>query len=175
MFHTNLVKKAQKGDDKAFLKLIQQEKVKLYRMAFVYVKDESDALDVVQETIYKAYVSIDKVKEVSYFSTWLTRILINTSLDYIKMKNKVIPIEQDVVERIESAEKFETEARLDLQHAVEQLDEKYKTVIMLRYYQDLSVKQIAELLECPEGTVKTNLHRAVNKLRGNLKEACVNE
>lgn len=175
MLQEKLVKKAQKGDDKAFLKLIEPEKEKLYRMAFMYVKDESDALDVVQETIYKAYVAIDKIKEASYFSTWLTRILINTSLDYLKMKNKVIPIEQDAVERIESAEKLETEDRLDLQHAIEQLDDKYKTVIMLRYFQDLTVKQIAELLEYPEGTVKTNLHRAVNKLRGNLKGACVNE
>ena len=175
MLQEKLVKKAQKGDDKAFLKLIEPEKAKLYRMAFLYVKEESDALDIVQETIYKAYVAIAKVKEASYFSTWLTRILINTSLDYLKMKNKVIPIEQDAVERIESVEKIGTEARLDLQHAIELLDDKYKTVIMLRYYQDLTVKQIAELLEYPEGTVKTNLHRAVNKLRGNLKEACVNE
>ena len=175
MLPTNLVKKAQKGDDKAFLKLIEPEKAKLYRMAFMYVKEESDALDVVQETIYKAYVAIDKVKEASYFSTWLTRILINAALDFIKMKNKVIPLEQDSVERIEAAEKLKIEDRLDLQNAIEQLEEKYKTVILLRYYQDLSVKQIAELLEYPEGTVKTNLHRAVNKLRVNLKEACVNE
>lgn len=175
MFHLNLVKKAQKGDEQAFLKLIHKEKEKLYRIAFMYMKNESDALDIVQETIYKAYISIKNVKEASYFPTWLTRILINTALDDIKKKNKVISIEQDLLEKIESSQRIDSADKLDLLQAIDQLDEKYKTVVILRYYKDLSVKQIAELLECPEGTVKTNLHRSINQLKVKLKGECMNE
>lgn len=176
MCNVKTVKKARKGDEKAFLELIQMEKTKLYRTAFVYVKNESDALDIVQETIFKAYSSIRNLKEPSYFSTWLTRILINTSLDFIKKENKVIPIDQDSLEKIESSEGLMLEDKLDLLTAIEALSENYKTVIILRYYKDLKVKEIAELLDCPEGTVKTNLHRAVNLLKTKLlKEVCVNE
>ncbi|MBT2618499.1 MULTISPECIES: sigma-70 family RNA polymerase sigma factor [unclassified Bacillus (in: firmicutes)] len=175
MFHLNTVKKAQKGDDQAFIKLIHKEKEKLYRTAFLYVKNESDSLDIVQDTIYKAYISIGNLKDSSYFSTWLTRILINTALDFIKKNNKVIPIDQDSLERIGAAERLMLEDKMDLFTAIEGLAEKYKTVIILRYYQDLTIKQIAEFLECPEGTVKTNLHRAINELKGKLKEACINE
>ncbi|GKV65380.1 MULTISPECIES: sigma-70 family RNA polymerase sigma factor [Sporosarcina] len=175
MFHSDLLKKAQKGNDQAFLELINPEKDKLYRIAFTYVKNESDALDVVQESIYKAYTSIKNVKETAYFSTWLTRILINTALDFIKKKSKVVPIEQDSLERVESPQKPFSEDKLDLLEAIEELEEKYKTVIVLRFYKDLTVKQIAELLECPEGTVKTNLHRAINRLKIRFKESCINE
>lgn len=175
MFQFNLVKKAQKGDEQAFLILIHKEKEKLYRIAFTYVKNENDALDIVQETIYKAYISINKVKEPSYFPTWITRILINTALDYIKYKNKIIPIEQDTLEKIESTQKLDSSDKLDLLHAIHQMNEKYKTVLILRYYKDLSVKQISEFLECPEGTVKTNIHRAINQLKVLLKEECINE
>ena len=175
MFHLNTVKKAQKGDDQAFIKLIHNEKEKLYRIAFLYVKNESDSLDIVQDTIYKAYISIGNLKDSSYFSTWLTRILINTALDYIKKNHKVIPIDQDSLERIVSSERLMLEDKIDLYTAIEGLAEKYKTVIILRYYQDLSIKQIAEFLECPEGTVKTNLHRAIKELKVKVKEACINE
>jgi len=176
MCNIKIVKKARKGDEEAFLELIHIEKSKLYRMAFVYVKNESDALDIVQETIYKAYSSIRKLKEPSYFSTWLSRILINTSLDFIKKSNVLIPIDQNSLERIESSEGLMLEDKLDLLLAIEELTESYKTVIILRYYKDLKVKEIAELLGCPEGTVKTNLHRAVQKLKTKLiMEASINE
>ena len=176
MSHIKIVEKARKGDEKAFLKLIQYEKSKLYRTAFLYVKNEGDALEIVQETIYKAYSSIGSLKEPSYFSTWLTRILINTSLDFIKKNKKIIPIDQESLERIESSEGFMLEDKLDLLTAIEELTEKYKTVIILRYYKDLKVTEIAEILDCPEGTVKTNLHRAVNLLKAKLiKEVRINE
>jgi|UniRef100_UPI0015CF62D9 DNA-directed RNA polymerase specialized sigma24 family protein len=63
MFHLNTVKKAQKGDDQAFINLVHKEKEKLYRTAFLYVKNESDSLDIVQNTIYKAYISIRNLKD----------------------------------------------------------------------------------------------------------------
>ena len=62
----SLLAKAKKGNDKAFLKLIEEEKVKLYKMAYIYMKNESDALDVVQETVTKAYASIHTLKEEKY-------------------------------------------------------------------------------------------------------------
>lgn len=158
----SLLKKAQKGNANAFIELLQHEKLKLYKMAFLYMKNENDALDIVQETVARAFANIGSVKEPAYFSTWLTKICINTALESIRKSNKIIYMEQPI---IEIAEDLVLDEKMDLLEAIEQLDEKYKTVIILKYYQDLPVKDIAQLLQCPEGTVKTNLHRAIQQLK----------
>ena len=173
MFNQNLFKKAQQGDQKAFLQLIECDKEKLYKMAYLYVKNESDALDIVQETITKAYVNMRNVKEERYFSTWLTKILINTALDVLRKNSKIILLNEDMVEK--QSPSMRIEEKMDLLQAIEQLEEKYKTVIILRYYRDLSVQQIADYLDCPEGTVKSNLHRAIHKLKQFYQGGQVNE
>ncbi|MFT4416998.1 sigma-70 family RNA polymerase sigma factor [Fredinandcohnia humi] len=168
---SDLVKKAIRGNKKAFEKLILLEKNKLYRMAYLYVKNENDALDIVQETIYKAYLGIKNVKETGYFSTWLTRILINTAIDFIRKNQNLIQFED--LERIPIQDQYLLEESMDLLDAVTNLEERYKTVILLRYYNDFSLKEIANMLDCPEGTVKSNLHRAINHLKSVLKRECI--
>ncbi|MCC5803566.1 sigma-70 family RNA polymerase sigma factor [Rossellomorea vietnamensis] len=165
------VKKARKGDEKAFQELIDIEKNKLYRMAYVYVKNEDDALDIVQEAIYKAFISIKSLKHPQYFSTWLSRILINSALDFIKKHERTITTEE--MDVIPGERHSLIEEKLDLALAIEELDVPYKTVIILRYYKDFTVKQIAEILDCPEGTIKTRLHRAIRQLKSELKEGCI--
>lgn len=169
------VQRAKKGNKKAFQELIEEEKVKLYKIAYVYMRNEEDALEVFQETVYKALNSIGNLKDERYFSTWLTRILMNRAFDQLKRKKKVIPMERDILESKTSSYLL-SENDPDLLQAVIELDEKYKTVIVLRFYKDYTVNQIAELLDCPEGTVKTNIHRGINLLREKLKEDdCINE
>lgn len=168
------VRRAINGNKKAFQELMEEEKVKLYKIAYVYMKNEADALEVFQETVYKALVSIGNLKEERYFSTWLTKILINSAVDLLRKRKRVIPMERDVIE-YKTAPYIESERHSELLEAVMELDEKYKEVLILRFYKDFSVKEIAEILDCPEGTVKTKIHRGVNLLRTKLKEDCVNE
>jgi RNA polymerase sigma-70 factor, ECF subfamily len=169
-----LVKKAKKGNDKAFQLLIEHEKEKLYRLAFLYTKNEEDALEVVHETVYKAYVSIEKLKNDSYFTTWLVRILINCSNDFFRKKQRVVSINDKHIESFPSHDQ-QIELQLDMKNIINELENKYKTVIFLKYYQDLTVEQIAETLEWPIGTVKSTLSRALSKLRTELKGDCINE
>ncbi|NEU32342.1 sigma-70 family RNA polymerase sigma factor [bacterium LRH843] len=166
---SKLVARAKKGDTDAFQALIRDEKEKLYKMAFVYVRNEEDALEVFQETVYQAFMSIKALKENDYFSTWLTRILINTAIGFLKKRNKVVSISQEIVEHIEHAGKEDLEDKLDLLEALDELEEKYKTVLLLRFYHDYTIFQISKLLNCPEGTVKTNIHRGLTHLRKKLK------
>ena len=86
----NLVKSARLGNDDAFYELIQQRKELLYRTAYAYVKNQEDALDIVSDTVYKAYRSLRKLKEPAFFNAWLTRILINCSLDHLKKQKRII-------------------------------------------------------------------------------------
>ncbi|GGH76785.1 RNA polymerase sigma-70 factor (ECF subfamily) [Pullulanibacillus pueri] len=166
-----MIKKAKKGNEQAFQQIIQIEKDKLYRMAYIYVKNDEDALDIVQETIYKAFISIKKLKEPKHFSTWLTRILMNTAITFIKKHKPLVLLEN--MDRVDDTHPHRVEESLDLLEAIENLEEKYKTVIILRYYRDLTIKQIADILNCPEGTIKTHLHRAIGQLKIELREAFI--
>ncbi|MCA1041959.1 sigma-70 family RNA polymerase sigma factor [Bacillus infantis] len=168
------VKQAKKGNKKAFQDLLEAEKEKLYKMAYLYMKNEADALEAFQETVYKALISIRNLREEQYFSTWLTRILINTCKDLLKKKNRVIPMEREVLEG-KTSPYMPKDGGSELLEMIKGLEEKYKTILILRYYRDYSVRQIAEFLECPEGTVKTNIHRGIGLLREKMKEECVNE
>jgi len=170
MIDKDKIKKAKKGNKKAFQDLIEGEKNKLYRMAYIYVKNEHDALDIVQETIVKAFASIKNLKEDSYFSTWITRILINTALDFIQKNKKVIHLNECNSSQLEQ---INVDEYMDLVQAIQKLGEPYQTVIILRYYKDFTIKQIAETLNCPEGTVKTHLHRAIKLLKKDLRRECL--
>ena len=166
---SKLVKRAKKGDSEAFQMLIHEEKEIMYRMAYMYMRNEDDALEVFQESLYKALNSIDTLKNNSYFSTWLMRILINTAIATLKKKQKIVSMENEIIDQMESVVHIQIEEQLDLLQAMDEIEEKYKTVLLLRFYQDYTVKQIAVFLDCPEGTVKTNIRRGLDILKTKLK------
>lgn len=164
------VKRAQKGDDNAFYELIQDKKEMLYKTAYTYTRNKEDAMDIVQETVYKAYCSIKKLKEPAFFNTWLVRILINCSLDYLKKNKTAVPIDEGFENNLADAEDKDREQIIDLRYAVDKLDGRCKTVVILKYFQDMTIEQISEILECPSGTIKSCLHKALTELRLDLKE-----
>ncbi|MDD1505404.1 sigma-70 family RNA polymerase sigma factor [Lysinibacillus sp. CNPSo 3705] len=166
---SKLVKRAKKGDTEAFQMLIHEEKEKMYRTAYVYMRNENDALEVFQESLYKALNSIQTLKNNDYFSTWLMRILINTAIATLNKKQKIVPISNEMFDQIGDVKNIQSEEHLDLLQAMDEIEEKYKTVLLLRFYHDFTVKQIATFLDCPEGTVKTNIRRGLEGLRLKLK------
>ncbi len=166
---SKLVKRAKKGDSEAFQLLIHEEKEKMYRMAYMYMRNEEDALEVFQESLYKALNSIHTLKQNSYFSTWIMRILINTAIANLKKKQKIVSFSNEILEQMGNVKQLQTDENIDLLQAMDEIEEKYKTVLFLRFYQDYTVKQIATFLDCPEGTVKTNIRRGLEVLRSKLK------
>jgi RNA polymerase sigma-70 factor (ECF subfamily) len=165
-----LVKKAQKGNDKAFLKLYQQFEEDIYRLAYVYVKNKDDALDVVQEVAYQSFKKIDTLKKPEYFKTWLMKITINCAINVIRKNKKVVLLKSDF-EVLMGTEEEDLLLSLSLQELMDFLQEDEKSVILLRFYHDHTLKEISEILEIPLGTAKSVLYRALNKLRKNYKEA----
>lgn len=164
-----LVKKAQKGNDKAYLKLFQYYEADIYRMAFVYVKNENDALDLVQEVAYQSFKKISTLKKPEYFKTWLMKITINCALNLINKNKKVIPLNPDF-EVLTVSEDEDITVSLSLNMLIDDLKEVEKSVILLKYYDDRTFKEISEMLDIPLGTAKSVLYRALDKLRQNLKE-----
>ena len=164
-----LVKKAQKGNDKAYLMLFQQYEADIYRMAYVYVKNNDDALDLVQEVAYQSFKKISTLKKPEYFKTWLMKITINCALSLINKNKKVIPLNLDF-EVLTGSEDEDIALTLSLHELVDTLKEDEKSVILLKYYDDRTLKEISEILDIPLGTAKSVLYRALDKLRQDLKE-----
>ncbi|MFA9399033.1 MAG: sigma-70 family RNA polymerase sigma factor [Clostridiaceae bacterium] len=168
----NAEKTMKRITNEMFLELVGNKKNMLYKIAFMYVKNENEALDIVNETIYKAYSSIKKIKEPKYFVTYITRILINSSLDFIKKNKKIIYLDEI---KDKDEKNYFNDDKLDLYEAVDKLMGLEKTVIILKYFEDMKIKDIAETLKISESKVKNNLHKALNKLRCDLKEGYYNE
>ncbi|KOO45947.1 sigma-70 family RNA polymerase sigma factor [Priestia koreensis] len=164
-----LVIKAQKGNDKAFLKLFQQYEEDIYRTAYVYVKNKDDALDIVQEVAYQSFKKIDTLQKPEYFKTWLMKIAINCAINVIKKNQKVIQLKPEF-EVLITSEEEDLSLSLSLQELMNTLQEEEKSVILLKFYHDHTLKEISELLQIPLGTAKSTLYRALNKLRKNFKE-----
>ena len=169
-----LIKESMKGNKESFGILIKNNKEYLYKMAFLYVKDEQDALEVIHETVYRAFLNIEKLKKAKFFNTWITRILINVSIDFLKKKGKNQMLDESTPIRKERCE-ISTEEKLDLYNAIDLLNDNYKTVIIMMYFNDMKIKDISKVMEIPENTVKTYLRRAKQALGEVLKEGYLNE
>lgn len=170
-----IISAAIQGDRMALQQLLKSQKESLYRMAYTYVNNEEDALEIFQQTVLQAIESVHQVKEPLYFSTWLTRICINKALAHLKKNKKLVLMEAVEQRKIEEELNVDVAENLDLANALSLLPEKHKTALMLRYYQDFTVKQIAVIMECPEGTVKTLIHRGLALMKKDLKGVYADE
>ena len=174
MFDEKIVKKAIKGSDKAFIILMNQCKEQIYRTAFAYVKEEEMALDIVQEVVCKAYKSVENLREPKFFNTWIMRIAINISTDFYNKKNKIVCMEQDeLISKMDIKHDTNHYERLFLMESLDKLQDKYKKIIILKYFDDLTFKDIAEILNMSENTVKTNLYKGLSILRNDMKKEII--
>lgn len=160
-----LVKKAQNGDEKAYGKLFEHYEEDIYRTAYVYLKNQEDALDAVQETAYRSFKSIGSLQEPGYFKTWLIRIAIRCSIDLLRMRKKVVPLIPQSYETLMKTEDGDIPLALSLKDLIDSLGVDEKSVIVLRFYHDYTLKEISDMLDIPLGTGKTILYRALKKLR----------
>lgn len=152
-----------------FEELVEKEKDKLYRVAFTYVRNEHDALDVVQEAVVKGYEAYDRIKHLDYFSSWMTRIVINTAIDLLRKRKDVIPF---CPEKSQMNGWTETHiiSRLDLFDVLSELKPEETTLLVLRYYHDFTILEIARFMNKPEGTIKAQLHRTLAKVRKRMEK-----
>lgn len=163
-----LIKQSQWGNYDAFEKLIDRYEGYLYKMAFLYVKNEQDAMDIYQETVLKAYLNITKLKDRKAFKTWITKILVNNV--YTK-NNQAKKIQENHIKLdIKEFNHIDIEEKIDLYDAIDILEEKYRTPIILQYFYDLTTKQISEITNFNENTIKTNIRRGKKKIYEILKE-----
>ena len=156
-----LVKKSKKGNNLAFSTLIKTYEKDLYRVAISMMKNEDDALDCIQETILQAYTNIKNLREDKYFKTWLIKILINNCNSLLNKRKKTTPLDFETLENLPD----KNNDNFDLKYIVDELPEDLRLIVLLYYYEDLNISDISKSLDIPDGTVKSRLSRARNKLK----------
>ena len=150
--------------DADYFSRIEPLKEQLYRVAYLYLGNESAAVDAVDEAVYRGYLKRRSLRREAYFSTWLTRILINVCLDELHRRQRETPVEI-LPERAETP--YDA---LPLQEALDRLPEDLRSVIALRYFGGFTLAETARALGLPEGTVSSRQRRALQLLKLHLTD-----
>ena len=139
-----------------------------YRLAMIYVHNEADAADIVQNGAYRAIRKAESIRNIEYAKTWVYRIMLNEIFRHFKQDQPAALDESITVPSVQFTE--EISESLDLKKALDALPAKDKAVIELRYFEDCKLEEIAEILEENISTVKSRLYRSIQKLRLQLKD-----
>lgn len=145
-----------------FEELFRKYKTDIYRIAYTYVNNQADALDIVQETAYQAYISKDKVKDVSKIKSWLLKIAVNKSKDLLR-KNKAILLED--LSSLDTVEMKEIDNLSMFIEDLKSLSTSEKNIIILKIYFEYTFEMISEEIKAPVSTVKSSYYRALEKLK----------
>lgn len=153
-----------KKKEKLVEEILLQQYDKYYRLAYSHVHNASDAADIVQNGAYQAILHSDSLKNPEAASSWIYRIMLNEIYDFYR-KPAYVPLEE-----IQNAGCDDRYANLDLQKALNTLSPEEKSIIFLRFFEDMKLEEIAEILGENINTIKSRLYRCMKKLRLLLKE-----
>ena len=178
-----LVERVQGGDKTAFDVLVQKYQSKIIQLAYRYVHDQDEAMDIAQEAFIKAYKALGRFRGDSAFYTWIYRIAINTAKNHLVASSRRPPradIDAVEAEQYDSAtglKEYATPERMLLRDeikqtiagAIESLPDDLRTAITLRELEGMSYEEIAQAMDCPIGTVRSRIFRARDAIDGKLK------
>lgn len=178
-----LTERAKRGDREAFAELIEIYKDKIFQLAYRMVGNLQEAEDIAQETFLRVYANLHTYDDSYKFSTWIYRIATNLCIDRGRKKRPDFSLDEEVetgqgldwYSRLSSQEKTPEEKMVTrelqetVQEALSQLAPKYRSIMILRYIEDLSLQEISDVLKLPITTIKTRIHRGREALRGRLR------
>ena len=153
-------------DKKEFTQSIEAMKIQLYKTAYLYLGNETSAMEAVDETIFKAFKSLKKLRQPQFFNTWITRILINECKKELKRLKRMSPRENLPIEKYDEV----SYDQLPLKEAIAKLSEELRCVVILRYFSGYTLSETAKSLDIPQGTVVTRQRRALKLLKLELSE-----
>ncbi|NLK94543.1 MAG: sigma-70 family RNA polymerase sigma factor [Clostridiales bacterium] len=147
--------------DEFFPKYTELSK-KLYFTALSILKNPEDAEDAVQDTVILGIKSYSKLLNKESFNCWIMKILINRCKRMLFLRVRFFK-ENEQDNKIQ--EQYLSDESIILKEALSKLSYKYRVILTLRYFDDMSIKEISHILQCPEGTIKSQLHRGMKKLK----------
>jgi RNA polymerase sigma-70 factor (ECF subfamily) len=162
--------KPKKNEEQKFTELIEENKLRFYKTAKIILKNDDDVYDAIQEALISIYKNYEKLENEKFFSTWATRIIINKCYDLLrKRKNNIVPIDEFIENNpsMGQNDKYEIDES-GIKQAMNFLNDDVKLIVVLYYYDNYSVKEISEIVNIPEGTVKSRLSTARKLLKQKL-------
>jgi RNA polymerase sigma-70 factor, ECF subfamily len=165
-----LIEAAKAGDQEAFRQIVERYQGAVHNLAYRMLGDPEEAEDAAQEIFVRLYRQLGRYDPERKFSTWTLAIATNYCIDQLRRRRmQLVPLENIIPwARARDAgpegEALSRESRDEVQRLLKQLPEKYRAPLVLRYWEDLSCAEIAEILGVPEGTIKTQIHRARKQL-----------
>ena len=162
--------KPKKNEEQKFTELIEENKLRFYKTAKIILKNDDDIYDAIQEALISIYKNYEKLENEKFFSTWATRIIINKCYDLLrKRKNNIVPIDEFIENNpsMGQNDKYEIDES-GIKQAMNFLNDDIKLIVVLYYYDNYSVKEIYEIVNIPEGTVKSRLSTARKILKQKL-------
>ena len=147
-------------DEKEFFcECIRQHEKSMYALAFSILKNENDAADIMQEAILKAYCNMDNLQDKKKFKSWILSIVHNTAIEFLRKQRETVDIE-DQWDISAPEPPIDMAAKLTVREAVQKLKPPYRTVVVLFYYDNLSIQKISDITSTPAVTVRQQLSRA---------------
>jgi len=180
---TRLAKLARNGDRRAFAELVELYKDKIYHLGYRMLGNRQEAEDIVQETFMRLYSNLHRYDENQKFSTWIFRIATNLCIDRLRKRKLTYSLDAEVNdgegndyyammssdEDTPEKQVIVSETQRQIRKVIDNMPDKYKSIIVLRYLQDLSLQEISDVLDMPITTIKTRLHRGREYLRKKLE------
>ncbi len=168
-----LVIRLKNGDTSAFDELYEKYKNQAVRTAFLITKNNDLSFDIAQEAFIRCYTNIAKLKNPLMFRSWFLKILVRTAWELSKKDSAIVPVEE-IFEKAEENSLYSSDNTADfrlLYEAVNSLNKKQRTVVVLHYFNDISVKEIAEITGSFESTVKSQLFLARKKIKSYIEKS----
>lgn len=160
-----MIKIRGRGLEKRFEKSVVENKESFYRLAYYYVKNHHDAMDVLQESILRGYSNLSKIKDENAIDKYLKKIIINTSIDFIRKNSKMVFTNDEYLK-----EKIVDINENYINYAIDNLEPGLKSIIVLKYFHGYKISEVAEILDISISTVKNRMHKALKQLRIEIKE-----
>lgn len=169
-----LIEETRGGSRLAFDQLMQRYQRLVYRVSYSFARQPEDALDITQEVFLRAYRKLDSYQSRGTFKSWLLRIARNQGIDWLRSQKRHRGFEELTADRVpevpatQESELYQREQRQILMCAMDGLNPKQRLAVTLRYFEEMPIRDIAEVLECSQGVVKSILFRSVEKLRNRV-------
>lgn len=155
--------------EEVFVQFIRENKERFYLLAYSYTKNEQDALDVVQDSIQKAMIALNNIEKVDYMKSWFYKIVVRTSIDFLRKHKRLQVTDDETLHYLTPAQEDKYE-NVDLKHALAELPQMYSEIIILHYFEDLKIADVADILGIKLSTTKSHLYKALKILKIQLQD-----
>ncbi len=173
----DLIDEIRGGSQAAFQRLMERHERLVYRIAWSHARQDEGALDICQNVFVKMHAGLASFDGRAAFSSWLARIACNESLNWLRGQRRhgaceeLTPLNSPACEAPQEAAVLRDERRRRLLEHVGRLNDRQRQAVLLRYFERLPLRQVAEVMDCSEGTAKNVLFRSLEKLRRSLRQA----